>query len=155
MSLPWKIPHLLWRGKKGNNGRIMRFPHLLALMTLIAGWTLSGLAAQNNPLDLVLRSGTVIDGTGAEPFRSDIGIRGGMITEIGDLSKAKSERVIDASGLVIAPGFIDTHAHADNIGSRPEAQNFLAMGVTAIISGNCGSSNLDIARQQKVCRQSQ
>ncbi len=144
--MPRKIPHLLWRGKKGDNRKTMRLPHLPPLMTLIASWTLSGLAAQNNPLDLVLRSGTVIDGTGAKPFQGDIGIRGGMISEIGDLSKAKSERVIDASGLVIAPGFIDTHAHADNIGSRPEAQNFLAMGVTTIVSGNCGSSNLDIAK---------
>ena len=65
--------------------------------------------------DVVIRGGTVVDGTGAPPVRADIGITGERITAVGDIpaSSSDSARTIDASGLHISPGFIDVHAHSD------------------------------------------
>ena len=98
------------------------------------------------PFDLVIAGGSIVDGTGQASFRADLGVRGGRIAAMGDLGEAPTTRTIDASGLVIAPGFIDVHTHADNATSRPEAPNFVAMGVTTIVTGNCGSSNTDLAK---------
>jgi len=96
------------------------------------------------PFDVVIRGGTIINGTGEPAFSSDLGLRDGQIAAIGDLSGEATHSSLDAAGLVVAPGFIDVHTHADNATSRPEAFNFLAMGVTTIITGNCGSSRADL-----------
>ncbi|MBT5477004.1 MAG: amidohydrolase family protein, partial [Chloroflexi bacterium] len=65
--------------------------------------------------DVIIRGGTVVDGTGAAPLKADIGITGERITAIGDIPKSASEstKTIDATGLHISPGFIDVHSHAD------------------------------------------
>jgi dihydroorotase/N-acyl-D-amino-acid deacylase len=68
---------------------------------------------QATPFDLVIRDGELIDGAGATARRADVGIRGDTIVEIGDLSAATATRVIDAAGMVVAPGFIDMHSHSD------------------------------------------
>ncbi len=91
--------------------------------------------------DIIVRRGIVIDGTGAPPFRADIGIAKGKIAKIGDLSGASAEKVIDADGLIVAPGFIDMHNHSDvDIFLVPTADNFIMQGVTTIVIGNCGFS---------------
>lgn len=91
--------------------------------------------------DHIFKNATVIDGTGAPRYRADVGVVAGLISEIGDLSKASANQVIDASGQVVAPGFIDTHAHDDAaIFDRSEIYPKLAQGVTTIINGNCGCS---------------
>lgn len=91
--------------------------------------------------ELLIHSGTVIDGTGNEGFRADVLIRDGMIVYIGevDTEKIDASDVIDASGKIVAPGFIDAHAHGNPL-STPEFENFLAMGVTTITLGQDGSS---------------
>jgi N-acyl-D-amino-acid deacylase len=100
------------------------------------------------PYDLVIRNGRVLDGFGHAPSRRDIGIRDGRIVTVGWLKGALTERVIDASGLYVAPGFIDVHTHVESNlpeGPRPFlAPNFVRQGVTTIITGNCGSSVLSI-----------
>ena len=63
--------------------------------------------------DVVIVGGSVVDGTGAAAYRADVGIKGETIVEIGDLTHAEARRVINAAGLTVAPGFIDTHAHSD------------------------------------------
>lgn len=96
--------------------------------------------------DLVLRGGLVLDGTGAPVRRADVAIAGDKIVAIGDLAQAPARRAIDAKGLVVAPGFIDLHTHIDaDLTRHPRAGNFVAMGVTTVISGNCGGSELDVA----------
>lgn len=94
--------------------------------------------------DLLIRGGTVIDGSGAPAARADVGIKSGRVARIGDLTGLRGAREVDASGLVVAPGFIDVHTHADELADQPGAENFLRMGVTTIIAGNCGSSPVDV-----------
>src|SRR3984957_12339456 len=93
--------------------------------------------------DLIIRPGRVVDGTGNPAFFADIAITNGRVAAIGRITgDAKSE--IDAKGLVVAPGFIDVHTHADEIAEKPLAENFVRMGVTTIVVGNCGASAPDI-----------
>lgn len=94
------------------------------------------------PFDVILRGGLVADGSGGEPTRADVAIREGRIALIGAVdANAATKRSIDAAGMVVAPGFLDVHAHADeDAAQKPEAENFVRMGVTTIITGNCGSS---------------
>ncbi|NRA96707.1 MAG: D-aminoacylase [Planctomycetes bacterium] len=92
-------------------------------------------------LDLKITGGTVIDGSGSPGRIADVGIRAGRIVVIGDLASRGSKNSIDARNMVVAPGFIDVHAHADSQAlNRRDALNFLHMGVTTIVTGNCGSS---------------
>ncbi len=115
----------------------LRFLNLLALV--------ASTAAQQ-PFDLLLRGGSVVDGTGTAPHPADIGIRGNRIAAIGDLAAATATTALDAKGLVIAPGFLDVHTHVDSeIARLPGCDNFARMGVTTIITGHCGGSVEDLA----------
>lgn len=102
------------------------------------------LEAQSPAFDLLVRGGTVVDGTGAPARRGDIGVRSGRIVAVGDLATATATTVIDASGLAVAPGFIDVHTHADELADHPLAEHFVQMGVTTVIAGNCGGSPVDV-----------
>ena len=90
-------------------------------------------------IDLVVSGGTVVDGTGAPGIPADVGVDGGRIVEIGDLRDAEPERRLDASGMIVAPGFIDIHSHSDyTLLVDPRAQSAVAQGVTTELVGNCG-----------------
>jgi N-acyl-D-amino-acid deacylase len=93
--------------------------------------------------DLLLENATIADGTGKPLFEGSIGIREGRIAAVGDAAGSAKIR-IDAKRQVVAPGFIDVHTHSEEICEIPVAENFLRMGVTTIITGNCGSSNTDV-----------
>lgn len=96
------------------------------------------LSAQN--LDLLIRGGRIVDGTGNPSFVSDLGIKAGRIAAIGPLSGRTSARVIDAAGLTVAPGFIDIHNHSDyTILEDGNAQSMIRQGVTSMIFGEGGS----------------
>jgi N-acyl-D-amino-acid deacylase len=86
----------------------------------------------------------VIDGTGTPARRADVAIKGGRIATVGKVDPADAREVIRAVGLTVAPGFIDVHTHADDLAKQPRAENFVRMGVTTIVAGNCGSSALDV-----------
>src|ERR1700730_1653057 len=91
--------------------------------------------------DLIIRNATVIDGTRAPRYQSDIGVRKGRIEKIGILEKEKAEAVIDASGKIVAPGFIDGHTPDDRLMlSAPEMAPKVSQGVTTVVAGNCGVS---------------
>jgi N-acyl-D-amino-acid deacylase len=93
----------------------------------------------NGGLDLIVRSGTIVDGTGAPPVTADIGISGGVLKEIGDLSSVTAADEIDATGLVVTPGIIDVHSHADlTLAIDGRAESALTQGVTTVLVGNCG-----------------
>ncbi|HRT30637.1 MAG TPA: amidohydrolase family protein, partial [Kiritimatiellia bacterium] len=92
-------------------------------------------------IDILLKGGTVIDGTGVPSHVADVGIQRDRITAIGDLAAAKADRCIDATGMVVAPGFIDAHAHSDAyLLLEPDAPSKLAQGITTEINGQCGGS---------------
>ena len=91
--------------------------------------------------DLILRGGTLYDGLGGEGRRLDIAVSGDRITGLGDLSQEPAGRMLDVSGLAVAPGFIDIHTHSDFslLINRP-MRSSLAQGVTTELVGNCGTS---------------
>ena len=90
--------------------------------------------------DLVIRGGTVVDGTGAEPFQADVAINGNRIVEIGKGS-GKGKQEIQADSLIVSPGFIDLHTHLDaQIGWDPQVTSVSWHGVTTALLGNCGVS---------------
>jgi N-acyl-D-amino-acid deacylase len=119
---------------------------ILVVLLLVALAVQRPTALTQPRYDLLIAGGQVVDGTGAPPRRADVAIRAGRIVEIGTLAKLYAREVIDASGLVVAPGFIDVHTHADDLLAQPRAENFVRMGVTTIVAGNCGSSAVDVGK---------
>ena len=92
-------------------------------------------------LDLMLRGGWMLDGTGAPATRVDVGVTGGRIAAVGRLAAAAAGTVIDAAGRYVVPGFIDTHAHADAAVLNVDVQRAaLRQGVTTLILGQDGIS---------------
>ncbi|MEY2882110.1 MAG: hypothetical protein RLZZ15_4490 [Verrucomicrobiota bacterium] len=94
--------------------------------------------------DLVIRHARLVDGTGGPATTGDLAIRGDVIAAIGKFP-GTGRTEIDAAGRVVAPGFIDVHTHSEDITELPVAENFLRMGVTTIVTGNCGGSKLNVA----------
>ena len=117
----------------------------LVALVLIAAPFIAGCAADKHArraeYDVLIRGGVVIDGTGAPGYLADVLIRGDRIARIGqiDAQTVRAARVIDATGKVVTPGFIDAHSHGDPLGT-PALENFLAMGVTTICIGQDGES---------------
>ena len=95
--------------------------------------------------DIVIINGTIVDGSGDESYKGDIGIINDRIVKIGDLSQLSSRRTIDANNLIVSPGFIDSHTHAiRGIFDVPTAESSLLQGVTTLTDGNDGTSPFPI-----------
>jgi N-acyl-D-amino-acid deacylase len=121
---------------------------VLAALVLSAGLAAGPRAwhAPEAPYDLVITNARVVDGAGNPWFRADVAVKGGRIARVGRVAVSEGKRVIDARGQVVAPGFIDVHTHVENIYEQPDAENFVRMGVTTLVTGNCGGSALDIGK---------
>ncbi len=121
------------------------------IMRVIAVLAFANALAQGTPIDLLIRNARVVDGTGSPWFRSDVAINDGRIVEIGVALNRDARQTIDAGGRVLAPGFIDVHTHVESSDRReglqrlPRADNYVLDGVTTIVTGNCGGSEIDIA----------
>src|SRR3990167_8778797 len=93
--------------------------------------------------DIVIKSGSVIDGNGTPPTVTDIGIKADKIAHIGTLNEKEANTVIPAAGKYVTPGFIDLTNNSDTsltIFKYPQQESLLKQGITAIVGGNCGSS---------------
>ena len=103
--------------------------------------------------DLIIRKGTIIDGSGKERYQGDIAIQGDVIAEIGDLKDATSAREIDAQGKIVCPGFIDIHSHVDLAIADPmhvdRLEPLVRQGITTVIGGNCGFSNCFVPQENR------
>ncbi len=161
---PARTVRLWWEFGGGNALAIICAPlrsvrtraHILVALTnrpvstrLIAAFALFAAAPLGQPaqgLDLIVRNGTIIDGSGGRRFQGDVGVRGDRIVAIGNLASQKAKTEIDARGLMVAPGFVNLHSHAVPTGLRT-ADNMLSQGVTTEILNADGGSPLDIRDQ--------
>lgn len=103
-------------------------------------------AQQNAQFDLLITNARVVDGAGNPWFRADVAVKDGRIARIGRIDPSLARQTIDAKNQILAPGFIDVHTHVENVFSLPEAENFVRMGVTSLVTGNCGGSAVDIEK---------
>lgn len=95
--------------------------------------------------DILIRNGKIIDGTGNSWFYGDVGVKDGKIIAVGKLKDPTAKKIIDAKGLMVAPGFIDVHGHIEGgVFENPTAGNYIYDGVTTVITGNCGGSADDL-----------
>jgi len=100
----------------------------------------AGFADPPQPYDLLIRGGKIVDGTGSPWFRGDLAVRGGKIVALGKIPDAKAARTIDAKGLIVAPGFIDSHSHSDyTLLEDGDAQSKIRQGVTTEVLGENSS----------------
>jgi N-acyl-D-amino-acid deacylase len=114
------------------------------LLLFLFTWCLSN---GQSTADILIKNGRIIDGTGNPWFYGDVAIKDGKILKVGKLEGMTALTTIDANNRIIAPGFIDVHTHIEGDEFRnPAANNFILDGVTTVITGNCGSSNVDIRK---------
>jgi N-acyl-D-aspartate/D-glutamate deacylase len=124
------------------------------MRSLLAGAALlacGAAAGAQQPYDLLIRGGRVLDGTGNPWYYADVAIRGDRVVAVGDLKDARASRTIDATGLYVAPGFVDVHSHAGPGLATPQlagATPLLAEGVTTVMVNPDGGGPSDLARQR-------
>ncbi len=107
---------------------------------------LAAAAALAQDYDVLIRNGRVVDGAGNAWFRGDVAVKNGRIAAVGALNGRSAARTIDAAGRIVAPGFIDVHTHIEGgVEKVPRGDNFLRDGVTTVVTGNCGGSELQLA----------
>ena len=116
---------------------------LLVISFLLSSGS-SSRAQTGQLFDLVITNARIVDGTGNPWFRGSIAVKDGKIVKVGRFDTANAKQTIDAGGRIVAPGFIDVHTHVEDVYTNPKAENFIRMGVTSLITGNCGGSELDI-----------
>src|SRR5690606_9526948 len=121
---------------------LVRLP---ALLLLLAGCApvapaLPTPAADGGVYDLLITGGTIVDGTGAPGYRGDVAVRDGRIVHVSraPLARDAAARVIDATGLVVAPGFVDLHTHLDPLLRLPDAESHVRQGVTTALGNPDG-----------------
>ncbi len=95
----------------------------------------------HNQFDIIIKNGLVVDGISNKPIKIDLGIKDNKVTAIENLTSASADQIIDATNLIVSPGFIDIHTHTDvELLVNPNAESKIHQGVTTEVGGNCGSS---------------
>lgn len=115
----------------------------IVILFLFAGSLLFTFQDRAFDYDVLIKNGNIYDGSGKPSFKADIAIKGDRVVKIGKSLPGVGRRIIDAQGLVVSPGFIDLHSHADEGMYFPENRacyNYLRQGVTTVVVGQCGSS---------------
>ncbi len=120
----------------------VKFGFMRLLLFLLPVLTVGPLFAAD--YDLIIRNARIADGSGGALVNGAVAVKEGRISAVGTVT-GTAEVLLDAEGKVLAPGFIDVHTHSENLSDIPIAENFLRMGVTTIITGNCGKSPRDLA----------
>lgn len=101
-------------------------------------------------LDILIRNGFVIDGSGAPGLKQDIGIQEGKIVRIGYPLLEDAKKIIDAKGFIVSPGFMDIHSHADrSMLSNPKAESAIRQGITFVLAGQCGGSEAPLTEKTR------
>jgi N-acyl-D-amino-acid deacylase len=100
--------------------------------------------------DILVRDGWVVDGSGGAPFRGDVAIEDGRIAHVGPVNGKRADRVIEAAGRVVCPGFVDPHSHSDwSILANPKAESTVRQGVTTEVVGNCGWTYVPVSEASR------
>jgi N-acyl-D-amino-acid deacylase len=133
-------PHTNVFGESSN----ARYTNPMIRVLLLTSLTALSLGSAT-AFDLIIRNGRIADGTGNPAYFADVGVKNGRVAQIGKIA-GPAPREVDATGMIVAPGFIDVHTHADEVAEHPKAENFLRMGVTTLIVGNCGGSELNVGK---------
>lgn len=143
LNLTVMIPYLM-----GTIFLFRFFRYLKAMKWLFIALLFSLAATAQQPsCDILIYNGKIIDGTGNNWYYGDIAVKDGKIIGAGRRLNFSATRTIDATGLIVAPGFIDVHTHLEgDEKNEPLAQSFIYDGVTTCITGNCGASNTDIKK---------
>ncbi len=128
----------------------IKFTFVIGLVSFLALAQASS-APESKPtnsaaFDLLITNARIVDGSGNPWFRADIGLKDGRVARIGRIDSTQAQKTIDARGQIVAPGFIDVHTHVESIYSLPAAENFIRMGVTTLVTGNCGGSSTDVGQ---------
>lgn len=123
----------------------MRKITLLLIACLLASPFTFAIDAPVDEYDLVITNARIVDGTGNPWFRGSIGIKDGRVAKVGFVDASNAKHTVDAHNNIVAPGFIDVHVHTEDVFNHPAAENFIRMGVTTLVTGNCGSSTTEVA----------
>src|SRR5688572_10658615 len=126
---------------------MIRTKAALCMLLLSACAPLAAVQQPAERYDVLIVNGTVVDGTGAAQYRADVALRGDRIVRVSraPLAQSSAGRVIDAAGLIVAPGFIDLHAHLEPLLDMPDAESRVRQGVTTALGGPDGGSPLRLA----------
>ena len=130
--------------------RSSQLKYIAVFAAIVCAASAAGLRARSEraPIpvyDTVIKNGRIVDGSGNPWVRADVGIKNGRITKIGRIDVLEAAKTIDAKNQIVAPGFIDVHTHVESIYDLPAAENFVRMGVTSLVTGNCGTSVTDVS----------